>query len=137
MSSRNPRGERGYALIEAMLGGAVLMIALGSVLGGLVQANGHVARATADQNLTQYLVDQTERLRALPVSDPLWAAPALGKPCIVMGLPATWTCKVDVYDDTDTDMGGATGPAGSVRYKRAVVTVTSRTSSLSLSVLKW
>jgi Tfp pilus assembly protein PilV len=133
MSGKNARRERGYALIEAMVGGAVLMIALGSVLGGLIQANGHVARATADQYLTQFLVDQTERLRALPVSDALWATAGTGKACITMGLPSTWTCKVDVYNDSDA-MGGA---AGTVAYKRAVVTVTSRTTSQSLAVLKW
>jgi Tfp pilus assembly protein PilV len=134
MSGRNPRGERGYALIEAMVGGAILMIALGSVLGGLIQANGHVARAVADQHLTQFLVDQTERLRALPVSDATWATAGLGKACIAMGLPSTWTCTLDVYDETDSAMGGAAGP---VAYKRAVVTVTSRTTSQSLAVLKW
>ncbi len=132
MSDRNPRGERGYALIEAMVGGAVLMIALGSVLGGLLQANGHVARAAADQSLTQYLVDQSERLRALPASDPIWATAGLGKGCIAMGLPSTWTCKLDVYDESEA-MGSA---AGTVKYKRAVVTVTSRTTSQALAVLK-
>jgi Tfp pilus assembly protein PilV len=133
MNGRNPRGERGYALIEAMVGGAVLMIALGGVLGGLIQANGHVARATSDQHLTQFLVDQTERLRVLPVTDALWSTAGLGKACIAMGLPSTWTCKVDVYDESEA-MGMA---AGTVVYKRAVVTVTSRTTSQSLAVLKW
>jgi type II secretory pathway pseudopilin PulG len=136
MSERNPRGERGYALIEAMVGGAVLMIALGSVLGGLVQASGYVARAEADQKLTQFLVDQSERLRALSVLHPYWDTVGLGKACLDVGvrLPSTWTCKIDVYKDTDSAMGGAAGP---VEYRRAVVTVTSRTTSQSLAVLKW
>ncbi|HEX8434654.1 hypothetical protein [Archangium sp.] len=134
MSGRNPRGERGYALIEAMVGGAVLMIALGSVLSGLIQANGHVARATTDQQLTQFLVDQTERLRVLSVTnDEPWKTGGLGKNCLAMGLPSTWTCRVDVYNESE-DMGAA---AGTVMYKRAVVTVTSRTTSQSLAVLKW
>jgi Tfp pilus assembly protein PilV len=134
MSGRNQRGARGYVLIEALVGGAVLMLALGGVMAGLAEANGHVARAVADQNRTQLLVEQAERLRALPLSNAQWT-PGTHKPCISAELPGTWTCQLDVVTVTDNDIGGAAGP---LTYRRAVVTITTGSNtSRSMAVLKW
>lgn len=130
---RRRRSERGYVLAEALVGGAVLMLALVSVLSGLSQANGHVARAVSDQGLMQALTDQTERLRALPISDTRWDA-GLAKPCLPSSLPPELTCRLDIYAETDNAFGGAAVP---VPYRRAVVTLRSANAVHSLAVLKW
>jgi Tfp pilus assembly protein PilV len=120
-------------LIEALVGGAVLMLALGGVMAGLAEANGHVARAVADQTRAQLLVDQTERLRALKLSDPVWAPGA--KNCTITGVPSTWICQINVVLVTDNDIGGAAGPQ---TYRRALVTITTGAgSSMAMAVLKW
>lgn len=133
MSARNPRQARGYVLIEALVGGAVLMLALGGVMAGLAEANGHVARAVADQTQVQLLVDQTERLRALPITHAVWAPGT--KACTLTGLPGTWTCQLVVATVTDNDIGGA---AGAQTYRRALITITTgANTSKSMAVLKW
>lgn len=133
MSVRNQRRARGYVLIEALVGGAVLMLALGGVMAGLAEANGHVARAVADQTRAQLLVEQTERLRALKLADPMWTPGT--KLCTITGVPSTWNCQINVVMVTDNDIGGA---AGAQTYRRALVTITTgANSSKSMAVLKW
>lgn len=134
MSGQSRKSERGYALIEAMVGGAVLMVALGSVLTGLSAAREHVTRSVVDQLITQQLVDQAERIRALPRSHAMWNTLGVDKACLAADIPSEWTCRVSVFSDTDTAMGGAAGPQ---TYRRAVITLTFAQRSQSVAVLKW
>jgi Tfp pilus assembly protein PilV len=139
MSDRSQKCERGYALIEAMVGGAVLMVALGSVLSGLLAANEHVTRAVVDQGMTQHLVDQMEQIRALPISDAMWDPAVPQKGCLLSALPKSklpegWTCQVSVVEVDDTAVGGA---AGTLKYRRATVTLSFAQRSQTMVVLKW
>ncbi|HEY0096895.1 MAG TPA: hypothetical protein VGB96_21385 [Archangium sp.] len=139
MSVQSRRSERGYALIEAMVGGAVLMVALGSVFSGMLTAREHVTRSVVDQHMTQHLVHQAERIRALPpghalfntsmipVTNPRACQLATGE------LPEGWTCGISVFPVTDTAVGGAAGP---LTYKRVVVTLTFAGRSQSTTVMK-
>jgi hypothetical protein len=141
MSVQSRRSERGYALIEAMVGGAVLMVALGSVLAGMGTAREHVTRAVVDQLITQQLMDQAERIRALSVNDEPWKTLGLNKDaCLGKDLdekkstiPKEWKCDISVFQDTDNASGG---PAGPLKYRRAVVTITFAKRSQSVTVLK-
>lgn len=136
MSGPKRRGERGYALVEAMVGGAVLMMALASVLGGLSAASGHVTRAVVEQRILHALVDQTERLRALPATDAKWT-PGI-KSCFQLEnpseWPSEWACEISVSAQSDTFTVG--GSPVTVNHKRAQVTITFAQRSQSLAVLK-
>ncbi|MFL5353917.1 hypothetical protein [Archangium sp.] len=136
MSGLKRREARGYALVEAMVGGAVLMMALASVLGGLSAASGQVTRAVVEQRIQNALVDQTERLRALPTTDARWAVGT--KACIPLETPAEWpvewVCSIVVTAQPDTFTVG--GSPLTVNYKRARVTITFAQRAQSLAVLK-
>lgn len=136
MSGLERRGARGYALVEAMVGGAVLMMALASVLGGLSAASGHVTRAVGEQRIQQALVDQSERLRALPATDAKWAVGT--KACLPLETPSEWpgewACSITVTAQPDTFTVG--GASLTVNYKRAQVTITFAQRAQSLVVLK-
>ncbi|HLM47862.1 MAG TPA: hypothetical protein VK458_28620 [Myxococcaceae bacterium] len=140
MSVQSQRSERGYALIEAMVGGAVLMVALGSVLSGMLAAREHVARSVVDQHMTQHLVHQAERIRALPPSHLLFDTSMIPlvnpRGCLLEPgeeLPVGMTCGIFVFPDTDTAVGGAAGP---LTYKRAVVKMTFAGRSQYATVMK-
>ena len=136
MRGLKQRGARGYALVEAMVGGAVLMMALASVLGGLSAASGHVTRAVVEQRIQQALVDQTERLRALPTTDAKWAVGT--KACFQLEKPSEWptewACSITVSAQPDTFTVG--GSSLTVNSKRARVTITFAQRSQSLAVLR-
>ncbi len=140
MSVQSRSSERGYALIEAMVGGAVMMVALGSVLSGMLAAREHVARSVVDQSMTQHLVHQAERIRALPASHALFntsMSPLTNpRPCLLEPgekLPDGMRCDIFVFPDTDTAVGGAAGP---LSYKRALVKLTFAERSQYTTVMK-
>jgi Tfp pilus assembly protein PilV len=136
MSGPNQRGERGYALIEAMVGGVVLMMALASVLGGMTAASAHVTRAVVDQRILHALVDQTERLRALPTTHAKWATGT--QSCLQLETPSEWpsewACQITVSSVADPFLVGTS--TMTVNYKRAQVTITFAGRAQSLAVLK-
>jgi uncharacterized membrane protein len=142
MSVQSRRSERGYALIEAMVGGAVLMVALGSVLAGLGSAREHVTRSVVDQRITQQLMDQAERIRALSRNDEPWKTLGIDKDACLgkhtdpekSTIPPEWKCHISVFEDTDTAVGGPV--AGPLKYRRAVITLTFANRSQSVTVLK-
>jgi len=149
MSVQSQRSERGYALIEAMVGGAVLMVALGSVFSGMLAAREHVARSVVDQHMTQHLVYEAERVRSESITKEPWATVGDNKPCFLKPatvpegppeLPEGVVCHIDVTSVTDTAVGGAAGP---LTYKRAIITLTfaklyqsERTRTQSVTVIK-
>lgn len=129
-------GRRGYVLAEALVGGVVLMLALVSVFGALARAGEHVGRAMADQNAAQRATEQLEWLRAQPSSSVAWAA-GTTEPCeaLLVPLPSGWTCTVTVTQVEDKAV--AAPVSGSLFYKKAVVRVDYRDTSLSLEALRW
>lgn len=140
MSVQSRSRARGYALIEAMVGGAVMMVALGSVLSGMLAAREHVARSVVDQSMTQHLVHQAERIRALPASHALFNTSMIPlvnpRACLLEPgekLPEGMKCDIFVFPDTDTAVGGA---AGTLTYKRALVKLTFAGRSQYTTVMK-
>ena len=139
MSVQSRSRARGYALIEAMVGGAVMMVALGSVLSGMLAAREHVARSVVDQSMTQHLVHQAERIRALPSSHALFntSSPLVNpRACLLETgeeLPDGMRCDIFVFPDTDTAVGGA---AGTLSYTRVLVKLTFAERSQYTTVMK-
>jgi Tfp pilus assembly protein PilV len=133
--SKHGRG-RGYVLAEALVGGVVMMLALVGVFGALSRGGEHVGRAVADQDAAQRATEQLEWLRAQPPASPAWAV-GTTKPCqgLQVELPTGWKCTVTVTQVTDTAV--AAPVSGFLSYKRAVVLVEYRGTSLSLEALRW
>jgi Tfp pilus assembly protein PilV len=123
-------------LAEALVGGVVMMLALVGVFGALSRGGEHVGRALADQDAAQRATEQLEWLRAQPPASPAWAV-GTTKPCqaLQVALPTGWTCTVTVRQVTDTAV--AAPVSGPLSYKRAVVRVDYRDTSLSLEALRW
>lgn len=136
MSGRKHGRGRGYVLAEALVSGVVMMLALVGVFGALSRGGEHVGRALADQDAAQRATEQLEWLRAQSSSSPFWAA-GTTRPCqaLLVELPTGWKCTVTVTQVTDTAV--AAPVSGSLSYKRAVVLVEYRGTSLSLEALKW
>jgi hypothetical protein len=107
----------GHVLVEALVSGAILFWALTGIAAGLVAGAKALGTASADRAATDLVSAEVERLRALPVSNPAWAAGA--SDAGVVG-HANWTLIRVVTDDVDADAGVATP----LTYKHAVVTVT-------------
>jgi hypothetical protein len=60
------------------------------------------------------------------------------KPCLSAAadeIPSEWQCRISVFADTDTAIGGPAGPLP-LLYRRAVVTITFAKRSQSVAVLK-
>ncbi|HZI06358.1 MAG TPA: hypothetical protein VEZ71_20165 [Archangium sp.] len=136
MSGRKHGRGRGYVLAEALVSGVVMMLALVGVFGALSRGGEHVGRAMADQDAAQRATEQLEWLRAQPPSSPAWEA-GTTRPCqaLQVVLPTGWTCFVTVTQVTDTAV--AAPVSGPLFYKRAVVRVEYRGTSLSLEALRW
>lgn len=131
-----PKHRRGYVLAEALVGGVVMMLALVGVFSALSRGGEHVGRAMADQNAAQRATEQLEWLRAQPSSDPAWDV-GTTRPCQgpQLTLPPGWTCTVTVTAVEDTAV--AAPVSGPLLYKRAVVRVEYRGTSMSLEALRW
>jgi Tfp pilus assembly protein PilV len=134
MKRRGQRRERGYALAEAMVGGAVLLLAVSGLLTAISQANAHIARSVQEQRATQLLVERIERLRVVPTSNALWNAGSSDCTAL-MATPTGWTCTLVVSDVSDTAVG--LSGVGPLVYKQAVFTMSSRGLSWSMETLKW
>jgi Tfp pilus assembly protein PilV len=113
------RARRGHVLVEAMVSGAVFLWALGGVAAALIAGARLVGDAMADEDATELVVSEVERLRSLSAAHPAWAVGVTDAG--VTGHPG-WQVEWQVSDVTDVDAG----PAGPLTYKRAVVTVTYR-----------
>jgi Tfp pilus assembly protein PilV len=128
------RHQRGYALSEAMVGGAVLILAITGVMSALTQANAQVTKAVDQQTTARLAVQQLEQLRFLPLTHALWSPGT--KDCELGPHPSRFTCSITVEDVSDTNMGGPISTPPS--YRRAVVTVVYReVTSFSVETLKW
>jgi hypothetical protein len=120
---------RGHVLVEAMASGAILFWAMSGLLAGLLAGAKLLSTASADRVATDVVSAEVERLRALPVSDPAWAAGAADAG--IAGHPG-WVLVRVVTNDVDTDAG----VAGPLTYRHAVVTLTYGASAYSEEALK-
>jgi Tfp pilus assembly protein PilV len=134
MRTRHGRRQRGYALAEAMVGGVVLMFALGGVMAGFSQARGHVTRAMLDREAAQLGVAVIEQLRARKYGDTLWNVGS--RTCVPniphLVVPNNWTCDITVALHTEF-------ASSTVRrqYLIARVRVGYRGRSWTMETLRW
>jgi hypothetical protein len=106
----------GHVLVEAMVSGAVFLWALGGLAAALIAGARLVGDAMADEDATELVAAEVERLRSLPVTHPAWSAGA--SDAGVAGHPG-WEVIWQVSDVTDLDAG----TAGPLSYKHAVITM--------------
>jgi hypothetical protein len=116
-------------LVEAMASGAILLWALGGLVAGLLAGSQLIGKAAKDRAATDVVAGQVERLRALPLGNPAWAAGV--SDAGVPGHPS-WTLLTVVVDEVDTD-GGLPTP---LTYKHAVVTVSYGASTYTQEAYK-
>jgi Tfp pilus assembly protein PilV len=136
MSGPKHGRERGYVLAEALVGGVVMMLALVGVFGALARGGEDVGRAVADQAAAQRATEQLEWMRGQSSTSAAWTAGG-PKPCqaLLVPLPTGWTCTVTVTEVTDSFVD--TSVTGPLFYKKAVVRLDYRGTSLSLEALRW
>lgn len=119
----------GHVMVEAMISGAVFLWALAGVAAALIAGARLVGDAMADEDATELVVAEVERLRSLPVGHPAWTA---GVTDAGVAGHLGWQVVWQVSDVTDLD-AGVVGP---LSYKRAVVTVTYRNRAYAAETFK-
>jgi len=124
------KAPRGHLLLEALAAGALVLLAITAVASGVVQAARDGAIAREDQAAWRLAANELERLRALPLGAPAWAAGVTG-PVAPPGHP-DWSLTVTVSDVADPSLAG-------VSHKRAQVNVTWRNGARQADVetLRW
>lgn len=123
--------RRGHLLLEVTVSGAVFLVAIGGLLGGLNHAARDLALARSDQEAIQVARGQLDLLLAQPSNAPAWAASVKG-PNAVPGHPAV-TLTLTITDVIDGEVVGTLPPT----YKRAVARAESHGRSVVLEALKW
>jgi Tfp pilus assembly protein PilV len=119
--------------MEAMVSGAVLLIALASVLGAIAAAQRSLGVAEADQHAWQLLRERYELQRAARLTDSDWA---VGTRTGTHPLPTEqtpWTWSVVVSQVSDAAVSGV----GPLSYRQAVVSLTYRGRTISLEAVRW
>jgi len=122
------RARRGHVLVEALVSAAILFWAMSGLVAGLVAGAKLLGTASVDRAATDVVSGEVERLRALPITDPVWAAGA--SDAGVVGHPS-WTLVRVVTNDVDVDAGVVP-----LTYRHAVVTVTYGASAYSEEAFK-
>jgi Tfp pilus assembly protein PilV len=124
------RRARGHLLMEGLISGALMLIAITGVATGIVQAARDSAIAREDQEAFRLASNELERLRAQPLAAAAWAAGVTG-PVAPPGHP-DWTLTVTISDVADPSLAG-------VAHKRAQVNVTWRsgTRQANVETLRW
>ncbi len=137
MTEGRPRGPglraRGHLLLEAMLAGTVLLIALASLLGAMTSIRRGVGSAEVDQRAWQLLRERYEIQRAARLSDPDWAIGLRTGAYAFPDEPAPWTWTVAVSQVSD----GAVARVGPLSYRLAVVSLSYRGRTIRLEALRW
>ena len=132
MILRPRRGRSGHLLIEALIAGAVLAIALTGVLAGSSKAERDLGEANADQQAILLAQEMLEAQRIKPVNSADWA-PRVASGSFTRPQEASWPWTLTVTVAADAAMG-AVGP---VMIHRAVMVVSYRTRSVTLETSKW
>jgi len=132
MILRPRRGRSGHLLIEALIAGAVLAIALTGVLAGSSKAERDLGEANADQQAILLAQEMLEAQRIKPVNSADWA-PRVASGSFTRPQEASWPWTLTVTVAADAAMG-AVGP---VMIHRAVMVVSYRTRSVTLETIKW
>lgn len=124
------RARRGHVMVEALASAAILFWAMSGLVAGLVAGAKLLGTASADRVATDVVSGEVERLKALPITDPAWAAGVADAGVGVGGHPS-WVMVRVVTNDVDTDAGVVP-----LTYRHAVVTLTYGASAYSEEAFK-
>lgn len=127
--------DRGHLLVEAMVGCAIVGIALTSVLGAGDAFSRDINRAGVDARAMMLARERLDVLRAAPRSSTLWnvGTDSGTYPSPVETPP--WTWQVDVTEPGDSLVAGPVAPP--LVYRQAVVRVSYRGRTVQLEAYKW
>jgi len=130
--------RRGHLMMEAMVGGTVVLMAVGGISSALLAGSAQVSRATRDQQAQQEALERLEWLRIQPVTAPIWQVAMPAASGAVPNHP-TWTWQIVITPIVDAQVGGpVTLP---LNYRKATVTITYGTAAapqtLVMETLKW
>lgn len=113
---RARRRQAGHLLVEALAGGALLLVALTALVSGDVASRRLLTQSIELLELERAATERLEYLRAQPSEAPAWQEPSSGP---VPGHP-DWTWTIIPAPVEDSNVGGA---LTSFRYLRATVTL--------------
>lgn len=128
---RSRRRQAGHLLVEALAGGALLLLALTALVSGDVASRRLLTQSIESLELERAATERLEYLRAQPTNAPAWREPSRGP---VPGHPEwTWTITPALVED-----GNVRGALTSFRYLRATLTVeTPEGRTVQRQALRW
>jgi hypothetical protein len=128
---RARRGAVGHVLVEALVGGSVILLVLAGLSSGEIASRRLLDRGIHDVELARAAAERVEFLRSQPRTAPAWAGMTTGP---VAGHPG-WTWRIEPEAHTDGAIGGLTQP---VVFRRAVVTITAADGRLlQMRAMQW
>lgn len=124
------RGTRGHLLLEALAGGAIVLLVLAGLASSEMASRRVLDRGIDDVELARAATERLEFLRAQPPTSPAWTAPSAGG---VAGRPGwTWSIAPDAFVDT------AAGLTAAPSLRRARVTITAVDGrTVTVEALRW
>ena len=124
------RAPLGHLLLEAMIGGALFVTAVGGLAGALIAASKQIGLASYDAQSLMIARGEVEALLGEPLSSAHWAVGTTG-PAAVAGAPGF------TLTTTITSVTEVAGPV-SLTYRQAQVTVTAPAGrSAALQARRW
>jgi hypothetical protein len=128
---RGLRAPRGHLLLEALVGGAIILLVLAGLASSEIASRRVLDRGIDDVELARAATERLEFLRAEPPTSAAWTAPSAGA---VPGRPGwTWSIAPDVF--VDTAVSGLSAPPS---LRRARVTITAGDGrAVTVEALRW
>jgi len=137
MKSRKS-SSRGHMMLEALVGGVVVLTAVGGVGSAFLASSTSISLATRDQQAQQEAMERVEWLRLQPKTAAIWQVASPAANGVVPNHPG-WKWTIQIADINDT-LVGAPSP-GALTYKKATVTINYNQGTnpkvLSVETLKW
>lgn len=124
---RNPRG---HVLMEALVAGAVVLVAISGIATATVQAARDSAIARDDQEAWSLAEAQLEQLQALSLTAAAWTVGVTG-PAAIAGHP-NWTLTLTITDVADPSTAGVT-----LRRARVDIDYRASTRQVQLETARW
>lgn len=125
------RATRGHLLLEALAGGAIVLLVLAGLASSEIATRRVLDRGIDDVELARAATERLEFLRAQPLTSTAWTAPTAGA---VPGRPGwTWSITPEAFVDT-----GVSGLAAAPSLRRARVTITAGDGrAVTVEALRW
>lgn len=119
--------RRGHILMETLVAGALMLVAITATTNALVQASRDAAIARDDQRAFALAEAQLEQLRALPLSHARWAAGVTGPTALTT---AGWTQTITITNTPDPGLAGVT-------LKQVVVQIDHQGRTARVESMRW